>query len=766
MAITEKITLVDDYSAKADKIASSSMGMGRAMETVSGVASKMGSALKSAFDRNHTVKIEEVGSEKVKARIKGLQIDLDSIAKGKYTVNVSTKMGAFKKIKSNLSEIGKKAKAVGGSLKTWAVNHKSIISAKIEAMKLSRELSKATGKKHKIKVDFNKPDTGSFMSKIKAGFSKLNPFNRFKGKKGSSGEEGGGNPNLLKSIVGGNLITGAITKGIGAVTSLAGSTVGAGMTRLENIQSAKARLRGQTNADGSRKFDNAAIKNISKSAMDAVTGTAYGFGDAVSTASSAIAAGVKEKDLGGYLKGVANVSAATGSDFNDIGAIMNKIQTTGKLQGDELMQLSDRGLPILSKIAEMKGVGDNTAREMISKGQISAEDAFKAASMAAGNSAAEMGKTREAAKMNFKAALSKLGAGLLGGNDTEDGSQGGLFGLMTPALLKVNDVLNSLVPKFKDAGDAIKDFVTGGFEKAKTAFGQVKDFIQPVIDKFKAGFEKASARVNEVIGPLKEKFMTAFDGLKEALSPLKDAFINMFANTDTDMVSVVDIVAGALNTLANIIIAVTPVIQTIADIIASYVVPAITSVISFVLDSVIPAIETVVDAIVGVLTPVFEALSDFIEGAVTLAFEGVKSAVDWAKGAFDDLVGAVQKAGDFLAGLPERIGGWVSDAAGAVWDKVTSILPGKHATGTSYFTGGLTRINERGEELIQLARGSKIYPSQKTDRIIKNEVSKDTNTSTTSTIDAPITINVYGDNKEDDIAEAISKEFKRLGVLV
>jgi hypothetical protein len=159
-------------------------------------------------------------------------------------------------------------------------------------------------------------------------------------------------------------------------------------------------------------------------------------------------------------------------------------------------------------------------------------------------------------------------------------------------------------------------------------------------------------------------------------------------------------------------------------------------------------------------------LSDFIEGAVTLAFEGVKSAVDWAKDAFDNLVGAVQKAGDFLAGLPKRIGGWVSDAAGAVWDKVTSIFPGKHATGTSYFTGGLTRINERGEELIQLARGSKIYPSQKTDRIIKNEVSKDTNTSTTSTIDAPITINVYGNNKEDEIAKAISKEFKRLGVLV
>ena len=599
MAITEKITLVDDYSAKADKIASSSMGMGRAMETVSGVASKMGSALKSAFDRNHTVKIEEVGSEKVKARIKGLQIDLDSIAKGKYTVNVSTKMGVFEKIKSNLSEIGKKAKAVGGSLKTWAVNHKSIISAKIEAMKLSRELSKATGKKHKIKVDFNKPDTGSFMSKIKAGFSKLNPFNRFKGKKGSPGEEGGGNPNLLKSIVGGNLITGAITKGIGAVGNMAQSTLGAGFNRLTSIESAQARLRGFG-------YNQSQVQGISQSAMNAVSGTQYSMSDAMTASAGAIAAGMKTSELESYLKEVGNAAAATGSDFNDIASIMNKVKTTGRLQADEMNQLSNRGLPMLQTLADQAGVSADEMASMISKGQVSFDQFRSAVKKASGTAAEEVAKTWGGAKDNFKAALSKLGAGLLGGNQGKDGEQGGIFGLMTPALLKVNEVLNSLVPKFKDAGDAIKDFVTGGFEKAKTAFGQVKDFIQPVIDKFKAGFEKASARINEVIGPLKEKFMTAFDGLKEALSPLKDAFINMFANTDTDMVSVVDIVASALNTLANIIIAVTPVIQTIADIIASYVVPAITSVVSFVLDSVIPAIETVVDAIVGVLTQIIK----------------------------------------------------------------------------------------------------------------------------------------------------------------
>lgn len=765
MAIVEKITLVDDYSSKAKKIASSSSAMAMAMNKVGGVASKMGASLKSAFgSKLKPIEIKEVGSQEVRSRLRGLQVDLDSISNGKYKVNVladvSKSESFISKFKSNISGISSKVRSVGTGFKEWTINKTGFISAKLEAMKLSRELTKMTGKKHKIKIDLDKPDTGSFMSKIKAGFSKLNPFNRFKGKKGSSGdEEDGGGHSLIKSIVGGNLITGAITKGIGAVGNMAQSTLGAGFNRLTSIESAQARLRGFG-------YNQNQVQGISQSAMNAVSGTQYSMSDAMTASAGAIAAGMKTSELEGYLKEVGNAAAATGSDFNDIASIMNKVKTTGRLQADEMNQLSNRGLPMLQTLADQAGVSADEMASMISKGQVSFDQFRSAVKKASGTAAEEVAKTWGGAKDNFKAALSKLGAGLLGGNQGKDGEQGGIFGLITPALLKVNDVLNSLVPKFKDAGDAIKDFVTGGFEKAKTAFGQVKDFIQPVIDKFKAGFENASARINEVIGPLKEKFMTAFDGLKEALSPLKDAFINMFANTDTDMVSVVDIVAGALNTLANIIIAVTPVIQTIADIIASYVVPAITSVVSFVLDTLIPAGQSVVDTIVGVLTPVLEALSDFIGGAVTLAFEGVKSAVDWAKSAFDNLVGAVQKAGDFLAGLPGRIGGWVSDAAGAVWDKVTSILPGKHATGTSYFTGGLTRINERGEELIQLARGDKIYPAQKTDRIIKNEVSKDTNTSTTSTIDAPITINVYGDNKEDDIAEAISKEFKRLGVLV
>ena len=778
MAIIEKVTLVDDYSAKAKKIEASTSAMASAMDKIRGNASNMGQALRSAFSRKQEVSIKEVGSKYVRQQIYKLNNDLKSLTGKPLNFSITTKMSGLDKIKSNLGEIKTRATSAGssisssfknnlGSIKKIKLDYSAFREAKRQAKDIAKELKRMTGKKHKVKINMENPIKTAFkggfskmfgglkaaFSKIGGFFSKLNPFKAFRKGGGSGG--GGENPSMIKSIIGGNLMTGAITKGLGAVTSLASTTVGAGMSRLENIQAAKARLRGQVNADGSRKFDDAAIKDISKSAMDAVTGTAYGFGDAMTTASSAIAAGVKQEDVGSYLKDIANISAATGSDFNSIGEIMNTIQTTGKLQGDELMQLSDRGLPMLEKIAEMKGVDQNTARDMISKGQISSQDAFKAASMAAGNSAAEMNKTWGAAKMNFGAALSKIGAGLLGGSGSEEG---GIFGAMTPALLKVNAALNGMIPTFQKVGDSVKSFLTGGFDVAKSAFAKVKDFLKPVTDGFKNGMDKFTGKIGEVIGPLKEKLVSAFDTLKEAFAPVIESFANLFGQGTEDsfslLGSVVDIVAGAFGVLADIIVALSPVWDILGSLITGVVLPAFENISSFVVDTVVPA---------------FSNIADMVGGWVTEAFQLVGDAVNIAKAAFDAVKGAVDSAVDAIKNIPAAVGRLATNAWNGIKEGASNLLgklTGKHATGTSYFAGGLTQINERGQEMMRLPRGTQIYPAGVTRKAVEKEVSKTTNIDRSSS-DRSIVINVNGANMTNkDVGRAISDELRRLGVVV
>lgn len=774
MAIIEKVTLVDDYSAKANKIAASTSAMASAMDSIRGNASKMGQALKSAFSRSYNVDIKDTGSKYLESRVEGLKKSLDGLNKP-YDVIITAKESRFDKVKANLSSIKDTAKSIKKPLdsaftsaKNFKMDVSSFRAAQREARQIGREISAFTGKRHKVHIDMENPVKSAFkggfdkmfgglksgFSKVGGFFSKLNPFKRFGGGSDDPGG-GGGSPNIMKSIIGGNLITGAITKGLGAATSLANSTIGSGMTRLENIQSAKARLRGQTNADGSRKFDDAAIKNISKSAMNAVTGTAYGFGDAMSTASSAIAAGVKEKDLGGYLKGIANISAATGSDYGDIGAIMNKIHTTGKLQGDELMQLSDRGLPMLDKIAQIKGVDSATAREMISKGQVSAEDAFKAATMAAGNSAGEMSNTWEGAKMNFGSALSKLGAGLLGGSD---GEEGGIFGAMTPALLKVNEVLNGLIPSFQKVGDTVSGFVSGGFEKAKEGFAKVGEFLEPAKEKFQEGFGNLTEKIGEVIGPLKEKFSAAFETLSEAFAPIKEAFSGLFEGGiggSFDLLgSVVDIVAGAFGVLADVIVALNPVWQLLA---------------SFITGVVFPAFQLIGSFIVGSVVPAFQTIAEIVGGLVKAAFEQVTNAVNVAKAAFDTIKGAIATAVDAFFSIPGKIASALSGIGGAIRGAIGGIFGGKkkHATGTDYFSGGITQINEQGQEMMKLPMGTKIYPAGATRRALEKEARATRPVTNNQDTSNSIVINVNGANMTNkDVGRVISDELRRLGVVV
>lgn len=814
MAIREKVVLVDDYSAKAKKIEASTSAMGNAMNKIKGTASSMGSALKSAFNRTYKVDIKDTGSKYIENRVNNLQKSLDGISKGDYKVDITAKTGRLDKVKSSISEIKSQVNGLSSKAVRFKTDLSALRNARKEAKSLQRQLESFTGKRHTVKIDLEKSSGlakfmgGGFKDKLsaiggglKSGFNsafnvmkggmklmgKLSPLGMMAsgvkaigskfGIGGGGGSGGGGSGSMMKAIVGGNLITGAITKGIGALGSVASSTLGAGFNRLTSIESSQARLRGFG-------YDNKQIGQITKSATAAVTGTQYSMGDAMTASSGAIAAGIKPGELEGYLKEVGNAAAATGSDFNDVASIMNKVKTTGHLQADEMRQLSDRGLPVLAKLAEQAGVSADEMQDRISKGLVGFDEFRNAVKAASGTAAEEVAKTWGGAKDNFKSALGKLGAGLLGGKQGKDGEQGGLFGLMTPALLKVNGVLNSLVPVFQNAGDAIKDFAVNGFNKLKAGFGKVGEFMKPAIDKFKVGFENLSTKFGEIIGPLKEKFATAFEGLKEAFAPLVEAFSTLFGDSVGGQMDVfatmLDLAGQALSFLADIIIAASPVIQSVVEWISANIIPMISELITWISGSLIPAISSVVTTVMGVLIPIFQTLSDFIgtfvvpvlqvlgdiiTGVVIAAFDAVAAIVQTAVGAFNALVGAVGAAADALFSLPGKIAGLVGDAVGGVVGKVKGLFSG-HATGTQYFSGGLTRINERGEEMIQLARGTKIYPAGKTDRIIKNEV-KNTRTVDRSADNRTIVINVNGANMTDkDVGRAISDELKRLGVVV
>src|SRR5699024_899113 len=122
----------------------------------------------------------------------------------------------------------------------------------------------------------------------------------------------------------GSKLTSFITKpALAAGTALAGMTIGKGFQRLVGIDSAQAKLKGLGH-------DAQSVQTIMDDALASVKGTAFGLDEAVTTASTAVAAGIKPgKELERYLTLVGDASAIAGTNMSEMGSVFNKITTSG-----------------------------------------------------------------------------------------------------------------------------------------------------------------------------------------------------------------------------------------------------------------------------------------------------------------------------------------------------------------------------------------------------------------------------------------------------
>ena len=197
----------------------------------------------------------------------------------------------------------------------------------------------------------------------------------------------------------------AAVVGLGAI--VAGMAAKGGLDRALKIDAAQAKLRGLGH-------DTGAVQAIMANALAAVKGTAFGLGEAATTAAGAVAAGIKPgEDLERVLKSVANSAAAAGVPMADMGAIYNKVASQGKAQNDVLQQVAERGIPIYQALGEQMGMTAEEVFDAASKGKIGFSDFEAAMTRASGNVAKEMGTTLPGQLDNFKAALARLGESVI-----------------------------------------------------------------------------------------------------------------------------------------------------------------------------------------------------------------------------------------------------------------------------------------------------------------------------------------------------------------
>lgn len=225
-------------------------------------------------------------------------------------------------------------------------------------------------------------------------------------------------------------LTNAMTSKLGGAIGWVMDTINtAGKRRAMNIENAHFQLQALLK-------DEALVQKIMDQANESVSGTAYAYDEAAKAASMFAASGVKAGDqMQQSLNALVGVAAMTNSEYEGIAQIFTTVAGNGRLMGDQLLQLSSRGLnaaatlkdyfngvnagsieatdSMKALIAEISGgveVTESDIRDMVSDSLISFDIFSAAMNDAFGESAKRANETFNGAFSNMKSALGRIGA--------------------------------------------------------------------------------------------------------------------------------------------------------------------------------------------------------------------------------------------------------------------------------------------------------------------------------------------------------------------
>lgn len=278
----------------------------------------------------------------------------------------------------------------------------------------------------------------------------------------------------------------------------------------------------------------------------------------------------------------------------------------------------------------------------------------------------------------------RFGGGMEKQATTMKGLWSTVTGVTKSALATITGIATDGSIRSGSALDMLKD-------KVRLLAGKLEEWQQNgTLDRIAQQFDQGLARGAELVG-------NAFQWVLDHGDTIKRWVVGL--GTALALVKVAQFASGVMNAVKTVKLFAT----TVGTIVATNpVVLAIVAAIAAI--SLLVANWDKVKAKAGELwdgiKTVFGGIKDSIVGAFNSAKEAVGSFFSWIGDKLSALDGAIESVpviGSIYRGI-KGAGSWVID-------KVTG-----HATGTSYFPGGWTRVNERGGEIMRLPGGTQIIP--------------------------------------------------------
>lgn len=357
--------------------------------------------------------------------------------------------------------------------------------------------------------------------------------------------------------------------------------------------------------------------------------------------------------------------------------------------------------------------------------------------------------------------------------------KGALNGLKTIASGALSGLVNIIKAPFKLIANTVKGAVNSfkNLNIVKSIFTALGNAIKNVLTKCGVDMKKFSAtinniktRVSSIINGLKTIFSTVFNAIGKVVKALATVIANIFGKKVSSTCSAAGAVITAFKAVAS------AAFNFIAGAIKkamNIIVPVVKVAFGAVGGAISAAVNTITSIISGVLT-VFDGLITFISGVFTgnwrQAWEGVKSIF---KGIFDTfaaickapinaVIGIINGAISALNKINVTIPDWVPGLGGKSFGINIPTIPQLYK-GTDNWQGGAAIIHDRGGEIVDLPKGSRVYPHDKSVEMARKEGARNGSGSIQITIQKLADkIEVRSDEDIDRIAEALAYKLKKI----
>ena len=332
------------------------------------------------------------------------------------------------------------------------------------------------------------------------------------------------------------LTSAAMSSASNIISSVPKQMIQGGWKRALNIEQAEYLMKGLGYTfEGTFDKYTGKFEGIKGAVLASVNDTRYGLDEAAKAAATLLASGIDDtEELANRLKAISGVAAVTSSEYNEIAYIFTKVAGQGRMMGDELNQLSNKGFNAAaqiadylnknakvkdqaldnaialgkqsSKMAEIKEhatVTESDVREMVSAGAISF-DIMSDSMLHFFDTAAGANETFEGSLANVKAAFSRMGAQV---EATKLKNLTKIFNYLLPVLKKFEDFITPFTDKINTMSTAISDFIGEGIVnpigkaiglKPEDMFHGFAEAVEDAADSVEKSNEKAKESTESV----------------------------------------------------------------------------------------------------------------------------------------------------------------------------------------------------------------------------------------------------------------------------